>query len=256
MNAIAVTGSPGKRLVSLHRDALRAMRTVSEPALDKIELERLKLANRDEPLVDGTLESAAPWDEGITIAQASSASRAPKHARYLYGLIRAARPNRVLELGTNLGISGAYIAAALAANGDGGALVTMDRSGYRQRLAGRVIDAIGLSNVEFVLGDFEETFETTMASRGPFDFAFIDGNHQLEPTLHYANAVCQQAGGPVDLVFDDIRWSDGMIEAWHRLSVDSRMSAALDLHSISLCTMVAGRTGEPVVSQPLRAEFL
>ena len=232
------------------------MRNGTEPVFRDIEAYREELVAREEPLVTGDLGDVVSWDRDSTVAQAAKASRTPRHARYLYGLIRAIRPKKVLELGTNVGISGAYTAAALKANGDGGMLITMDLSAYRQRLASRLFDKLALDNVECVLGDFAATFDPTMESSGPFDFAFIDGNHQLEPTLYYTNAICDTASGPVDILFDDIRWSDGMIEAWRRLSADPRMAAAVDLHHVALGTMIQSHDGVPSVTPPLRGEFL
>jgi predicted O-methyltransferase YrrM len=52
----------------------------------------------------------------------------PTLGRRVYEHIRATRPSEALELGTAHGVSGAYIAAALQANGSGH-LTTVDHGG-------------------------------------------------------------------------------------------------------------------------------
>lgn len=49
-----------------------------------------------------------------------------EEAELLYTLVRATRPRNVLELGTGLGLTAAFIATALAENGDSGTLVSIE----------------------------------------------------------------------------------------------------------------------------------
>lgn len=255
LRAFAKQSQEAEALASAHTEAQRDPGVAASGYVKAIEAVRHEYSQRDEPLVDGTLGESVPWDQGRTIADASRVSRSPDHAAYLYHLIRQRRPKRVLELGTNLGISGSYIAAALKEHG-GGELVTMDASPYRQRLAKDLFERVGLDNARFVLGDFADTFDRAVQEHGPFDFAFIDGNHTLEPTLHYAESVCEAADEDVWVVFDDIRWSEGMEEAWRRLRKHPRMLAGLDLYRLSLCVMSsASGNGAPKISPPLYGAF-
>jgi predicted O-methyltransferase YrrM len=51
----------------------------------------------------------------------------PEHGQVIYDHVRATKPETVLELGTARGVSAAYMAAALQANGRG-RLTTVDSS--------------------------------------------------------------------------------------------------------------------------------
>ncbi len=92
------------------------------------------------------------------------------------------QPKNALEIGTFLGVSTAYLAAAL--EGSGARLTTVDIAdahdiGFAKQYGGapaaRTIADIGLHNVEFVQSDLI-AFLTTV--RQEFDFVFLDGNHR------------------------------------------------------------------------------
>ncbi len=155
----------------------------------------------------------------------------------LYRIIRELRPKQVIELGTNVGISAAYIAAALKENGDGGRIITLDSSQYRQALARSLHASLGLDNVTYVQGLFSDTLKQTLAENPPCDLAFIDGHHQYEPTLEYYNQVLEHCSDHAVLVFDDIRWSDGMKKAWRHIQADQRFELVVDLQSVGLCAL-------------------
>ena len=83
-------------------------------------------------------------------------------------------------------------------------------------------------------GLFEETLADAIQEAAPIDMAFIDGNHQYEPTLAYTDRI---AAGSVDgalFIYDDIRWSDGMKRAWAAVCEDPRFSVVIDLYTMGL----------------------
>ncbi|MEO1497453.1 MAG: class I SAM-dependent methyltransferase [Planctomycetota bacterium] len=221
--------------------------------LQRIEAHRRTILGREgDPLVDGSLGEPRPWDVGFSVADACRDSKKPRPALLLYWLIREFRPKRVLEIGTNVGISAACISAALRANGDGGSLVTVDGSAYRQRIAKDTIETLGMSDlVTFEFGSFADVLDDVLERHGPFDCAFIDGNHKLDPTLDYTNRLIDLApAGPL-LVYDDVRWSPGMKEAWRRLRDDERMQMAADLYSMGVCRMERAPATQRVVTKPM-----
>jgi predicted O-methyltransferase YrrM len=155
----------------------------------------------------------------------------------------------VIELGTNVGISSAFIGAALTVNGDSGKLVTLDASPYRQRLARQLHSRLGLRNVTYTAGLFNDTLESVLERSGHVDLAFIDGHHQYQPTLDYLDAILQQATVDCAFVFDDIRWSDGMKQAWTEIMGDPRFGLVMDLGSIGVCIRGDAATGRFVSEQ-------
>jgi predicted O-methyltransferase YrrM len=66
--------------------------------------------------------------QAVTAAVGDVPFMSPAHGRRVFEHIRRTRPESALELGTAHGVSAAYIAAALEANGDG-RLTTVDHAG-------------------------------------------------------------------------------------------------------------------------------
>jgi predicted O-methyltransferase YrrM len=177
---------------------------------DEIERHRRRMLADTSPLA-AAKEESGPYDEGQSVADACRVSKAKRAARYLYSITAEYRPKVVLELGTNVGISSSYLAAA------GSAVTTCEASPARIEVAKRLHKALGLSNITYVRGLFADTLEDTLSSLPPVDLAFIDGHHQYQPTLDYFAAIRAHASSQCVFIFDDIGWSEGMERAWTKL---------------------------------------
>jgi predicted O-methyltransferase YrrM len=82
---------------------------------------------------------------------------AAESGRLLYTLVRAARPDTVVEFGTSFGISTLYLAAAVRDNGVG-RVITTELSASKARAARQTFAATGLADVITLLeGDALET---------------------------------------------------------------------------------------------------
>jgi predicted O-methyltransferase YrrM len=218
----------------------RALRRVHErdhstllPWIWRIEQERAKLLSSREPLA--SIGPPGPYDAGLTVHDACLESRRLHDAVALYLIARELAPMRVLELGTNVGISSAYVAAALT-DGTGDTLTTLEASPARAELAHRMHSELGFTNVKYVVGLFDDTLESALteqpgegAAAAPVDFVFIDGHHEYEPTLDYFDRIWKHSAEGALFVFDDIRWSGGMERAWRLLQQDPRLSVVVDL---------------------------
>jgi predicted O-methyltransferase YrrM len=176
-------------------------------------------------------------------------------ASLLYLLARAFQPRRIVELGTNVGISSAYLAAALEMNGQGGRVVTFEVSPYRLRLAKEVHSNLGIRNIDYVHGLFSDTLPGSLEEIGSVDFAFIDGHHQHKPTLDYFDAILHYSTSDAAFVFDDIRWSDGMNRAWSELCSDHRVGLVVDLYSVGICIRSRPAISGRHVYGPIRTTF-
>jgi predicted O-methyltransferase YrrM len=170
-------------------------------------------------------------------------------ALVLFKLIRSFRPTRCLEMGTALGISGAYQAAALQLNGLG-TLTCLDGSAELCRIAKRNWQALGLNNVDTVVGPFEATLDTQLEDKGPVDYVFVDGHHDRQATLDYFERIAPTLAREALLVFDDIRWSEGMLLAWKAIERDPRVKVSMDFGTLGVCVM-----GEVNSSPPWRVDL-
>jgi predicted O-methyltransferase YrrM len=220
---------------------------------ERIERLRVEMLNSDAPLVDDTLGEPGIYDGGgKTIRAACQVSKPPRAAFFLYCLVRAFKSSRVLELGTNVGISSAYLRAAGTRNPDPQQVITLESSRYRQRVAMRLHKELGLGGIGYVQGLFSETLASVLEEEIQPDFAFIDGHHQFQPTLDYLNQIAACATSGCVVVFDDIDWSEGMKRAWSTISGDQRFSVILDFHTVGVCVFGASGTSQRLVSGPVR----
>lgn len=218
--------------------------TVADPAFTVIEAERSRLRDCRDPLVDGTLSPVWVIDEGKTVADACGVSIKSDYPKFLYSLARNLGAKQGIELGTNVGISSAYIGIGLQRANDQFKFVTLDASVYRQRLAKGIHQKIGLSNITYLPGLFEETLSDAISRLGKIDFAFIDGDHTYKSTLSFFEQFHEVAVDNAVFVFDDIRWSDGMLKAWQMLEKDPRIAVSIDFDRIGIC-IVGKATGKP-----------
>lgn len=156
------------------------------------------------------------------------AATGPAWGRFLFGLTRALRPRRVLELGTNLGVGSAHLAAALALTehegGPAGRLVTLEGAPALAERAAEHLGHLGHSagddladRVRIVVGPFAETLEATARAEGPFDLVFIDGHHAETAALAYVETLRPHLAEGALLVLDDVEPGRPVRRAWTRL---------------------------------------
>lgn len=134
----------------------------------------------------------------------------------------------VLELGTSLGVTTAYLASASSAN----RVVTLEGSGAVAEVARQQWKALRLENVECVEGRIEDSLYKH--ARAKIDLAYVDANHTYEATLRYADYLLPRLTEKGVLVVDDIHYSREMARAWEALKADKRVTSSMDLYHVGL----------------------
>jgi predicted O-methyltransferase YrrM len=152
----------------------------------------------------------------------------------LFKLIREFRPTVCLELGTALGFSAAYQAAAGKLN-DQGKVITLEGSESLVILARENLASLGLKEVSIVLGRFQDTLNNVLIENTPLDFVFIDGHHDEHATIDYFKQIKPHLSDNAIIVFDDISWSPGMERAWKVIKKDTNIKASVDLTDLGIC---------------------
>jgi len=179
---------------------------------------------REDRDADGT---GYGFDDKHSVGRACSASMPPLWAELLYRIARDIAPKVLLELGTNLGISSAYLAAGGQAHGS--SVITLDGAPARVNLAQSLHRDLKLNGIVYRLGTFRQTLKPVLREHSLIDFAFIDGHHQRKPTLDYFDAIHPHLTDGAIVVFDDIVWSREMLDAWRTLCANRRFAFLVDL---------------------------
>lgn len=231
--ATSTSNGDDERIAALRRIARAERPTRSEQHwINRIEVVRGALAASNYPIRVGA----------TSVSVGDFTTRASKNVAWglwLMRLARALRPVCCLELGTGVGISGAYIAAGLelAARGT---LTTIDGNPECVRIASRVFGHLGLSRrVRVVEAKFAEATQPVLERSRPVGLAFIDGHHLERPTVRYVTRFARARTGVI--VVDDLHWSASMRKAWSRLASAPEFCLAVDLAGVGVLVPNASR---------------
>ena len=159
-----------------------------------------------------------------------SASKSPKYAQLLFRLVNHFQPDTILELGTSLGISSAYMASANSKS----KFISIEGCKEIAIVAGQNFKQLELKNVEQVIGNFDEVLPDVLKNINQLDFVFFDGNHRKEPTINYFRQCLEKASEKSVFVFDDIYWSAEMTEAWEEIKNHEKVTVSLDLFYLGI----------------------
>ena len=152
-------------------------------------------------------------------------ANSPLGCQFLFKIVAKYRPTTMLELGTSLGISTAYQAAAsLKAR-----FLTIEGCPNVAMYARKNLDLLEVKNVEIIVGQFDEKLPKALAALGRLDYVFVDGNHRKEPTLRYFEQCLKHSHEGSVFIFDDIHWSSGMEEAWAAIQQHPKVTLTIDL---------------------------
>jgi len=161
---------------------------------------------------------------------ARSSLKPKKFGQLLFRIVDHYAPSVILELGTSLGVTTAYLASAKT----GSAVITIEGSKAVAELAQTNFSTLNLTNIRIVKGNFDETLPALLAETTMIDLAFIDGNHRYEPTVRYYRQLLPVVHEYSVLIFDDIHWSKEMEQAWEEIKVDPQVTISIDLFFIGL----------------------
>lgn len=148
-----------------------------------------------------------------------------KYRKLFYKIIRHYDYKNILELGTSFGFSTLYMATA----DKDAKIITVEGDPASATIAQENFKLIQPNNITLYNQLFDEALNNILSQATVFDFIYIDGNHQKEPTIRYFEQILSVVGDKSLVVFDDIRWSTGMQEAWETIAGNPRVTLAVDL---------------------------
>ncbi len=162
---------------------------------------------------------------------AKSSSRKRREGELLYRICKHYQPKRLLEFGTNLGVSTLYQSLAVPDS----QMITMEGATEIAEIARQGFTQFHL-NPQIKTGEFSGTLEKEdyFGAYRP-DYVFIDGNHQYESTVHYAKKLIPNMEENGILILDDIYWSEGMKKAWDEIKKHPDVTLSIDLFTFGIC---------------------
>jgi len=155
-----------------------------------------------------------------------SASIPKRYGRLLYATTAYFKPDMVLEFGTSLGISSAW----LALGNPQCELYTVEAIAALAEKARENHRAIGLQNTHILNLDFEQFMQEFDLPKKKKYLLYIDGNHTRKATLQMFDFALQHLyTRHLVVIIDDIHWSAGMEQAWQQIQKHHQVTLTLDI---------------------------
>ena len=134
----------------------------------------------------------------------------------------------VVELGTSLGVTTAYMAAMNQHN----KVITYEGCPAVAEIAKENWKALGIKNIDCRVGEITADMLDRDLER--VDVAFIDANHTYAGTRAYFNVLAEKVHAKSVVVVDDIHYNKEMEKAWHEICEDERVTSTMDLYQMGL----------------------
>ena len=218
-------------LYSLVEEVFR--KPLSKSKSNKIELERKFLLKDNSTIFIDDLGTGKSRETKVKEIAAHSLKE-PKQAAILGKLVDYYSPKSVLELGTSLGISTAYLSQGNTR------VYTIEGSESILNQAKVVWQNLGLNKVQSYNGAFDDLLDTVWSEIEQPSMIFIDGNHTYRATLQYFDYFIDRLNTDSFIVLDDIHWSLGMEEAWKKIIADHRISLSVDIFEMGIVFLRKG----------------
>ncbi len=188
----------------------------------------------DQSIIEVEDKGAGSMNRSTSQRSISSIARAalkpPKYAQLLFRMVNFYQPENILELGTSLGITTAYLASAKK----NGKVITIEGSSAIACKALENLNRMDLTNIQVVNGDFKDELKPALEALVKVDFAFVDGNHRKDPTLEYFAEILKYSHSHTIIIFDDIHWSEEMEQAWNSIKQHPAVTCTVDLFFLGL----------------------
>lgn len=169
--------------------------------------------------------------------------------RFLFRLALWAEARRILEFGTNAGISSLYLYFSGTC---GLALTTIEGNPEVAELARTTFNRANIP-VDPAVSNFADWLAQHPPSADePYDLVFIDGDHRFQATLDYVAALLPARTEESVFVVADIHWSAGMERAWEELKALPEVTASVDTYHFGLLFFKEGLRGPHVTLIPTR----
>ncbi|MBX2828029.1 MAG: class I SAM-dependent methyltransferase [Flavobacteriaceae bacterium] len=152
---------------------------------------------------------------------AKNAGISVKRQRLLYRLTRYFGAEKILELGTSVGLG----TVALALGSEEGRVKTVEGCPNTAWVAQTHFKQFNIDTIELHNQSFESFFKND-ASR--YDLVYVDGNHDKSNTLNYFHLLLDRIHNNSVIIFDDIYWSPEMTAAWEEIKGHDRVTVSID----------------------------
>ena len=142
--------------------------------------------------------------------------------------MREERGLTIVELGTSLGVTTAYLAMPDSRN----RVLTFEGCASVAEVAEENWQKLNVKNIQCVVGAIDAVVLSRELSC--VDVAFVDANHTYAGAREYFNVLASMVHEKSVIVVDDIHYSSEMERAWKEICEDERVTSTMDLYQMGL----------------------
>lgn len=161
---------------------------------------------------------------------ARSSLKKPSRARLICRIAALNEPKTIIEFGTCLGITTAYLASSLGQ----AQIITMEGNHARSVISRKFFLELGIENILLEEGEFSGLIDQVLKRFPLPDVVFLDGNHRRIPTLYYYSKLRPHLHEKSIVIVDDIRWSGEMFAAWLEMKSDAQVQMSIELMDMGI----------------------
>jgi predicted O-methyltransferase YrrM len=159
---------------------------------------------------------------------AASSISSQKQASILYSIAKYLKAESILELGTNFGISTAY----LAESSPKAEILSIEGCPNIAKYALAFFEVQKYNTINLINHDFDSYFNLNNTLN--FDLIYIDGNHTKDASIRYFNKSLQNQKEHFAIIIDDIHWSKEMTAAWKEIILCEKIQLSIDFYHFGI----------------------
>ncbi len=218
-------------LYRFYNEAIKAAR--HKPALEAVEALRRSLKKDDRRIVMNNL-GAPSRIKGKKASRLSAITRKGltriKYAKILHSLADYFQCRNIVELGTSMGLTTLYLAAA----GSVKKVWTFEGNEPLANIAEENFKRMNARKIQLIRGNIEQTLPSLLKKMAPIDLIFIDANHTFSATTTWYDLIKPGLPEGAIVIFDDIYWSEEMTRAWEKICRENDKNLCLDLFQLGI----------------------
>jgi predicted O-methyltransferase YrrM len=146
-------------------------------------------------------------------------------AQWLFRIVVHYQPKTIVELGTSLGISTIYLAAATHQ----GEVFTIEGCQDTAEVAQKTFETMEMSHIHGLVGAFADVLPNILKNIEKLDLVFIDGDHQKGACYDYFETCLAKIHDKSIIIVADIHWSKEMEACWEQIKQHQSVRLSIDL---------------------------